>query len=594
MNNRKETALLLLVTAGILTCFLFPVFDGSIDPGFPLDDGWIHATYARNLAGQGEFAFNPGEASTGTTSLLWTVTYATTLSVTTAMLPSVEASAHGAGHAVWSALALSSLSLLLLVHFWKQLLLLAGFSRLQALLGSIALLLSGILVWWTLSGMETVPFLLFATLALLACVRERWVLCGFSLALLILTRPEGLLLAPILAGVAWKQSTRTHGVIVLSLGMLGLATYIIWNLAVGGGLWTSTFAGRQWLAVGGREFSHGITEFLTSWVQLHLRWFRLLFVGMLRWAPTETRIAAVFALILLLRHAGNAFLKWRKRRTDSTSVQKRQTADTVAAAGTWIIPGVLIIWALLHGAAYALLLPYPGHAGRYLAPLLLTAAFLFTKLALQPLFPQRNIQGKPESTPGHPADSSAASAVMHAAGDTPVRIPPLLSRRVLPASMLLAAMLLVGSASLGSWRVAWISSVEHINLVHRRAAEWLAAHTPPQSTVAAFDIGAIGFFAERHVVDLGGLLDSEVLPYMRGRIDEYILSSEAGYVAMILPYEGMDAAGFLPATLGYGRRNPPEIRLSTFCFPQPRYNRHITITGNAYPCIVLDQVASQP
>src|SRR3972149_1221761 len=41
--------------------------------GLPLDDAWIHQTYARNLAERGEWAFVPGEASGGSTAPLWTV-----------------------------------------------------------------------------------------------------------------------------------------------------------------------------------------------------------------------------------------------------------------------------------------------------------------------------------------------------------------------------------------------------------------------------------------------------------------------------------------------------------------------------------------
>ena len=40
--------------------------------GFPLDDTWIHLTYARNFALHGEWAFRLGEISAGSTSPLWT------------------------------------------------------------------------------------------------------------------------------------------------------------------------------------------------------------------------------------------------------------------------------------------------------------------------------------------------------------------------------------------------------------------------------------------------------------------------------------------------------------------------------------------
>src|SRR4051794_36084239 len=40
--------------------------------GFPLDDAWIHAQFARNLASGFGLSFNPGEPSAGSTSPLWT------------------------------------------------------------------------------------------------------------------------------------------------------------------------------------------------------------------------------------------------------------------------------------------------------------------------------------------------------------------------------------------------------------------------------------------------------------------------------------------------------------------------------------------
>src|SRR3954470_5460763 len=39
--------------------------------GFPLDDSWIHAVYAREFAHSGILAYNPGIAATGETSPLW-------------------------------------------------------------------------------------------------------------------------------------------------------------------------------------------------------------------------------------------------------------------------------------------------------------------------------------------------------------------------------------------------------------------------------------------------------------------------------------------------------------------------------------------
>ena len=63
MSPRKHlpiAAALLLFLA-----LLAPMRDGFTD------DGFIHIQYARNIIDRGEYSFNPGEVSFGTSSPLW-------------------------------------------------------------------------------------------------------------------------------------------------------------------------------------------------------------------------------------------------------------------------------------------------------------------------------------------------------------------------------------------------------------------------------------------------------------------------------------------------------------------------------------------
>ncbi|RMD72986.1 MAG: hypothetical protein D6823_14155 [Chloroflexi bacterium] len=46
--------------------------------------------------------------------------------------------------------------------------------------------------------------------------------------------------------------------------------------------------------------------------------------------------------------------------------------------------------------------------------------------------------------------------------------------------------------------------------VYRAAGEWLAAHTPPDARVAALEIGIIGYYAQRPMVDIAGLLQPDI------------------------------------------------------------------------------------
>ena len=63
-------------------------------------------------------------------------------------------------------------------------------------------------------------------------------------------------------------------------------------------------------------------------------------------------------------------------------------------------------------------------------------------------------------------------------------------------------------------------------------AGWLANNTPPDALIASHDIGAIGYFAERPLLDLAGLISPEVIPLLpdEDALTQYILSSGAQYL----------------------------------------------------------------
>jgi hypothetical protein len=61
-------------------------------------------------------------------------------------------------------------------------------------------------------------------------------------------------------------------------------------------------------------------------------------------------------------------------------------------------------------------------------------------------------------------------------------------------------------------------------------AEWVRANTPPSALVAVHEVGAIGFFADRRVLDTAGLVTPEALPYViEGRVPELIREMRPRY-----------------------------------------------------------------
>jgi len=57
-----------------------------------------------------------------------------------------------------------------------------------------------------------------------------------------------------------------------------------------------------------------------------------------------------------------------------------------------------------------------------------------------------------------------------------------------------------------------------------QTAHWLRENTPTDSRLAVHDIGAVGYFSEREVIDLAGLINPEVIPIIRdeSRLKQYI------------------------------------------------------------------------
>ena len=79
--------------------------------------------------------------------------------------------------------------------------------------------------------------------------------------------------------------------------------------------------------------------------------------------------------------------------------------------------------------------------------------------------------------------------------------------------LLLLAPTLNGSIS-GAGRFALnVANVEDSDVA---MAKWISSNLPPDAVIGAQDIGAVGYFCENPIVDLVGIVNPEVLPYIKG------------------------------------------------------------------------------
>ena len=185
---RKWGLWALWMVAALVPCGVFLggelwLLDGRL--ALPLDDGWIHLQFARNLAAGGGLSYNPGELVAGSTAPLWTALLSIGFLV-------------GMPALVWAKSLGVAWHLLLVAGTWRLAREL-GLTRGLALLAAGLTATSSALVWSALSGMEIPLFAALSAWGIALHVRERGDATRVPLSLgvfglAVLARPEGLLL----------------------------------------------------------------------------------------------------------------------------------------------------------------------------------------------------------------------------------------------------------------------------------------------------------------------------------------------------------------------------------------------------------------
>jgi len=150
--------------------------------GMPLDDVWIHLSYARSLAQDGTFGWNPGTWENGITAPLWAVLLAVPLKL------GVEPALAAKGLSIFSSLVIMS-------TVWALARELAGAGA--AAIACAVLVLEPWTSILAVSGMEVLAAGTVALAAVFCALRSSWLGCGWALAAAGLLRPELGLLVPL-------------------------------------------------------------------------------------------------------------------------------------------------------------------------------------------------------------------------------------------------------------------------------------------------------------------------------------------------------------------------------------------------------------
>lgn len=412
--------------------------------GYPLDDAWIHQTYARNLAEFGDWAFIPGQVSGGSTSPLWTA---------------ILAAGHGMGiPALWTyiiGIALLAGSAI----FAMEILLQSKCSITASVLFGLFVATEWHLAWASGSGMETILFIFLLIIFFFSLQQEKllW-MAGLIAGISVWVRPDSLtLIGPFLWVFMFSREKNWKSV---SLGLVSffllIGGYLVFNNAITGTIWPNTFYAKQAEYAALRE------------TPLGLRFMQLV---VMPW------IGASVLLLPGLFVTAYEIIKLRKF--------------------AYLAP---ILWAAGYIMLFAVRLPATYQHGRYIMPAM-PVLFMVSTWGVQELL---------------------------ALLDTTSYW-----RRILRKSWLLSLgitqvfFLILGAQS-------YAKDVAVINTEMVRTAKWIEENSSDEALIAAHDIGALGYFSDRSIIDLAGLISPEVIPFIRDeeRLAEYISDRKADYLVI--------------------------------------------------------------
>jgi len=361
---------------------------------------------------------------------------------------------------VSAAIVLSGLSFVATVLLTRRLALRLGLGRTLGLAAAGAVLLNGRLLFAGLSGMETD---LFAALALALVARRlrptapepMGPLEGALFGIAAMTRPEGYLLFLLVLGHHLLARRQAGERFRFPLAaVLAFAAVVL-----------------PYMIFSLATIHHPLPSTYVA-KQADLVRDRLRYLGWtVRYLWLDNPVGALLVAVGIAR---------------ALALAARRRLAYLASA-----EGLVAAWPLGYLIASAALTPMPFHFLRYQLPVL-PFFLLLAALAVKDA-----------------AEGLAAAAARRG-------LTRLATTRTLAAA-LAALWLLPGAALLYRWPPVIRLAAKNILELHVATGRWLGRASEPGDAIATMDIGAIGFYSDRKILDLVGLVTPEIVPRVRGK-----------------------------------------------------------------------------
>jgi hypothetical protein len=329
-------------------------------------------------------------------------------------------------------------------------------------------LFNGNIHWYLFSGMETMLFHFFSLLSIyLYRHHGLTVKTGLSLGLLLLTRI-------------------TEGTLIVAIGIVDLfrgrrgytgygaillvyLPYLIFSYLLTGNLIPTTAQGKTLTWVDGQFRPFRTASFLFACLKYLFLYNPQIFLLLML-----TAVLFGFRVWILVRRGRG--LRIREGREENYLL--------------WVI----ILWGIFHVGIYAITFRTLAHHLRYVSGIypviILLSAFCLAQWAKR----WRVVE-----------------------------------RWLLP--LFVTAVLMITIFNLRFWKEVYKGNIEQIEKVYIKAAEWVRDNTSPSDRIAGFDIGILKYISNREIIDLGGLVNPEVYPFLiLQNCGDYLRQKKATYI----------------------------------------------------------------
>ena len=449
-NVHYKRIFILAFTVLITQCLWILLSDSRYRVGFPLDDAWIHQTYARNFVENFRWEYNSNQISGGSTSPLWTIL----------LMPGYLFK--GNFYLIWTYFLGFLLTVSCAYIFEEILCRLTNKTNSFPFYG-LLFILEWHILWGANSGMETILFIFVILLTTHLIINDKIYSFIFAIlmGILIWVRPDAitLIVIPLFAFFEdWLVNRTINKKIFVSVIVFGLSVvvYFGFNKLVSGSFFPNTFYAKQ------AEYS------------------------ILYQQPILTRILNI--LIVPITGVGSILLPGFLYQIVRIIKER-----------IFILTGILL-WFFGYILLFAIRLPVTYQHGRYFIPIipiyLVIAVLGFNSIV-------KRMINRPE----------------------------LIIMKSWKISIVIVLFIF--------WGLGANAFSEDVSIIESEMVDtaiWINENTSYDSKISAHDIGALGFFTNREIVDLAGLISPDVIPFINDEsaLKTYLDNQDVDYL-MIFP-----------------------------------------------------------